>query len=180
MSQRRSVRRSLSVLTAAIIALSACSGDDDATTATTVAGDSETTDAPTTDASTPTDATTTTEAPTLDGEGLELGVLAPGPGLLATLFQGQTRGIDAAAQDIADGGGVLGGLLNVVATPAPLGGSETDVVQTALDAGAQVLVGPAGSNVAAEVRDEVQSAGSIICSASASVPGLAAETESGS
>ena len=93
------------------------------------------------------------------------------------MFQGQQRGIDFAVEDIADGGGVLGGPLDATTTPAPLDGTEADIVPTAVDEGAQALIGPTGSSGALEYRDAVQNADSISCSPSASVPGLTAEQE---
>ena len=184
MSRNVSLTRWLCAATAASLALAACTSDDGSDTGTST--EPATTEAapgtdapaatdPATDRATDSDAPAATDAPTLDGEGLELGLLAPAPGLLNTLFEGQVRGVDAAVQDIAEAGGVLGGPLNVTSTQAPLGGSTADAVRTAIDAGAQVLVGPAGSNDAAQVRSELQQAGAIACSASASVPGLAAD-----
>ena len=184
MPRKLSFSRSLCAVTAASIVLAACTSDDGTAPATTAASEPATTDATAgneapadTEPPTGTETTPAPDAPTLDGEGLELGLLEPGPGLLTTLFEGQVRGVDAAVQDIADGGGVLGGPLNVTSTAAPLGGSAADVVRTAIDAGAQVLVGPAGSDDAAQVRTELREAGAIACSASASVPGLAADQE---
>ena len=106
-----------------------------------------------------------------------MGVLAPSPGLLTTLFQGQQRGIDFAVEDIAEGGGVLGGPLDATTTAAPLDGTEADIVPTAVEEGAQALIGPTGSSGALEYRDAVQNANSISCSPSASVPGLTADQE---
>ena len=85
----------------------------------------------------------------LTGEGLAVGALAPSPGLLTTLFQGQERGIDFAVEDIADGGGVLDGPLDATTTAAPLDGSEADLVPTAVDDGAQALIGGVMAGVAA-------------------------------
>ena len=123
---------------------------------------------------------TDTEAPAdtgLTGEGLAVGVIAPSQGLLTTLFQGQTRGIDFAVEDIADGGGVLDGPLDVTTTQTPLDGIDADVVPTVVDEGAQALIGPTGSTGGTEYRDAVAEADSISCSASASVPGLTSGQE---
>ncbi len=167
----RQVRRSLCALVAVGVVLAACSSDDgDNAETTTVAP--EPTDTVTTDtaAAVPVDTG-------LTGDGLAVGVLAPSPGLLTTLFQGQERGIDFAVEDIADGGGVLDGPLDATTTAAPLDGSEADLVPTAVDDGAQALIGPTGSTDAFEYRDAVQNADSISCSASASVPGLTSGQE---
>ncbi len=106
----------------------------------------------------------------MTGEGLELGLLAPSPGLLATLFQGQQRGADFAVEDVNGGGGVLDGPLTVNTSVAEAGAEPTANVQAAVDAGAQALIGPAGSADVIEVRDEIASLGSTACSASASLP----------
>jgi ABC-type branched-subunit amino acid transport system substrate-binding protein len=118
----------------------------------------------------------TTEAPpetteaALSGEGLEIGLLAPSPGLLAGLFQGQERGSAFAAADVDEAGGVLEGPLTITNYPAEPGAAPTENVQAAVDGGAQALIGPAGSDQAEAVRDEVASLGSIACSASATLP----------
>ena len=119
---------------------------------------------PTTEASAP-----TTEAG-LTGAGFDVGLLAPSPGLLATLFLGQERGTEFATDDVNGGGGVLDGPLTVTNSVAEPGAEPTANVQAAVEAGAQALIGPAGSSDIIEVRDEVASLGSTACSASASVP----------
>ncbi len=167
MSPRKVSRRSLSVLIAVGVVLTSCSGDNDSDADTTVAGSVE-------------DTTADTEAPVdtaLTGEGLAVGVIAPSQGLLTTLFQGQTRGIDFAVQDIADGGGVLDGPLDVTTTQTPLNEIDAAVVPTVIDEGAQALIGPASSTGGTEYRDAVAAADSISCSASASMPGLTSGQE---
>lgn len=165
MSPRQVSRRTLCVLISAGVMLAACSSDDGDDSDGTVATD------PT--GSAPAD---TTEG--LTGEGLEIGVIAPSPGLLSTLFQGQARGIGFAQDDIATGGGVLDGPLEVLTSDTPLDGTEADVVPTAVEGGAQALIGPTGSTGADAYRDAVTEAGSISCSASATVPGLTSGQES--
>ena len=174
MSPRKVSRRSLSVLIAVGVVLTSCSSDNDSDGDTTVAASVE-------DTTADTEPTTDTEAPDghgLTGEGLAVGVIAPSQGLLTTLFQGQTRGIDFAVEDIADGGGVLEGPLDVTTTQTPLDGIEADVVPTVVDEGAQALIGPTGSDNGAEYRDAVAEADSISCSASATLPGLTYGQES--
>ena len=159
--------RPVSALVAAAVIVAGCSSDDDSSSASTVP---ETTEA--TEASAP-----TTEAG-LTGEGLELGLLAPSPGLLATLFQGQERGSGFAADDVNDGGGVLEGPLTITNSVAEPGAEPTANVQAAVEAGAQALIGPGGSADIIEVRDEIASLGSTACSASASLPSATRDQES--
>ncbi len=161
-------------LTAAVLlaglAAGACSGDDESP------GTTEPTDTTSavTDGATATtaEAAAATTEPALTGDGLAVGVLAPSPGLLATLFQAQRRGIDAAQADIAAGGGVLGGPLDVAQTDTPLGSTEADIAADVVDDGARVLIGPAGSDAASLLLPELQRLGAVSCSASATVPGL--------
>ena len=150
--------RSVGALIAAAVIVAGCSSDDDSS--------SDTTAPATTEASAP-----TTEGG-LNGEGLELGLLAPSPGLLATLFQGQQRGADFAVEDVNDGGGVLEGPLTISTSVAEPGAEPAANVTAAVDAGAQALIGPAGSTGGLEVRDEVAALESTICSASATAPVL--------
>ena len=146
--------RAVGALVVATLVVAACSSDDD--------------DTPTSTEPSP----ETTADDTLTGEGLELGLLAPSPGLLATLFEGQGRGAVFAADDVDAAGGVLEGPLNVTAYPGEPGGEPTDNVRAAVDGGAQALIGPAGSTDADLVRDEVASLGTITCSASATLPSI--------
>ena len=145
--------RPVGALIAAAVLIAGCSGSDDDTSPTTEASPE------------------TTEAG-LTGEGLDLGLLAPSPGLLATLFQGQQRGADFAVEDVNDGGGVLDGPLAITTSVAEAGAEPAENVTAAVDGGAQALIGPAGSSGGAEVRDEVVALDSTICSASATVPSL--------
>lgn len=159
------------LLVAAGVMLAACSSDDGDDSDGTVATDPSVTEP------TGTDSPDTTEAE-LTGEGMEIGVIAPSPGLLSTLFQGQTRGIGFAADDIAAGGGVLEGPIEVLTSDTPLDSTEADVVPTAVESGAQALIGPTGSSGADTYREAVTEAGTISCSASATVPGITAGQES--
>jgi peptidoglycan hydrolase-like protein with peptidoglycan-binding domain/ABC-type branched-subunit amino acid transport system substrate-binding protein len=174
LSERASVRpsvvsrQSLCLLVVAGLVVASCSDDDGAAAQTTVA--------PTTEAPEP-EVTDPDPGDELTGEGLQLGVLAPAPGLLTTLFEAQQRGIAFAAEDIAAGGGVLDGQLTTTTFTAPLGGSEAEVVQAAFDDGASALIGPAGSEAAAATRSVLDQSGGIACSASATVPGLTAEQD---
>lgn len=163
MSSQRFLLRLTAIGVAGALIVGACSDDDSSTdtTDTTVAV-TETTGAA--------EETTTTVG--LEGEGLAVGVLAPSPGLLATLFQAQTRGIGFATDDIAGGGGVLGGPLNTNQIDTPLGSSELSIASDAMDAGARVLIGPAGSASAAELLPELQRLNTVSCTASATLPGL--------
>lgn len=164
MSSPRLLLRLTSIVVAAGLVAGACSDDGndaaDTTTAQTTAETTADTDAP------------TTTGAALTGDGLSIGVLAPTPGLLATLFQAQTRGITAAAADIAAGGGVLGGELNVTQIDTPLGSTETQMAGDAVDAGARALIGPAGSTSALELLPELARLNTGTCTASATLPGL--------
>ncbi len=163
---RRSKKtRVVGALIATAVLIAGCSGDDDES-GSTAAATPETTEAtPETTGASP----ETIEAG-LTGGGLDVGLLAPSPGLLATLFQGQERGTGFATDDINDGGGVLEGPLAIDTSTAESGAEPTANVQAAIDAGAQALIGPPGSAGIIEVRDEIASLGSTACSASASVP----------
>jgi branched-chain amino acid transport system substrate-binding protein len=154
--------RPVAALIAAAVVIAGCSSDDDSSPATT-----EAESAPTTEA----ESAPTTEAG-LTGEGLDLALLAPSPGLLATLFQGQERGADFAVEDVNDGGGVLDGPLSISTSAAEPGAEPGANVAAAVDGGAQALIGPAGSSGGTEVRDELVALDSTACSASATVPSL--------
>ena len=152
--------RPISALVAAAVIIAGCSSDDDSSSQSTVPATTEATEA----------SAPTTEAG-LTGEGLQLGLLAPPPGLLATLFLGQERGSGFAADDVNAGGGVLEGPLTITNSVAEPGAEPNANVQAAVEAGAQALIGPPGSTDIIEVRDEIAALGSTACSASASVPG---------
>jgi peptidoglycan hydrolase-like protein with peptidoglycan-binding domain/ABC-type branched-subunit amino acid transport system substrate-binding protein len=163
-------RRTLWVLIAAGVVIASCSSDSDSAPDTTIGTENT---------------TAATEAPVdsepadtaLTGDGLVLAAIAPSPGLLSTTFDAQQRGLGFAADDIATGGGVLDGPLTVSPLDTPLGSTQADVVPTAIDGGAQVLVGPTGSSGAADYRAAVETAGAISCSATASVPGITADQD---
>jgi branched-chain amino acid transport system substrate-binding protein len=152
-------------LLATAVVITACSGDDDESPTSTEAS-------PTTEAAAP-----TTEEAGLTGEGLEIGLLAPSPGLLATLFQGQVRGTGFAAEDVDAGGGVLEGPLTITTSTAEPGAEPTANVQAAVEAGTQALIGPPGSAGIVEVREELAALGATACSASASLPSATREQE---
>ena len=154
--------RPVAALIAAAVVIAGCSSDDDSSPATTEAESTPTTEA---------ESAPTTEAG-LTGEGLDLALLAPSPGLLATLFQGQQRGADFAVEDVNDGGGVLDGPLAISTSAAEPGAEPGANVAAAVDGGAQALIGPAGSSGGIEVRDELVALDSTACSASATVPSL--------
>jgi branched-chain amino acid transport system substrate-binding protein len=158
---RRRWNRPVGALIAAAVLIAGCSSDDDDDTTSTTEAAPETTEA---------SPETTEEG--LTGEGLDLALLAPSPGLLATLFQGQQRGADFAVEDVNDGGGVLDGPLAISTSVAEPGAEPAANVTAAVDGGAQALIGPAGSSDGDEVRDEVVALDSTICSASATVPSL--------
>lgn len=163
--RRSRTNRAVGALIATAVIIAGCSGDDDEAT-------------PTTEASVDTtEATPATTEAGLDGEGLEIGLLTPSAGLLASTTQGQERGVALAAADVDEAGGVLEGPLTVTNYPAEPGAEPTANVQAAVDGGAQALIGPAGSDIAETVRDEVSSLDSIACSASATLPRITRDQE---
>ena len=159
MSTNHSARRLLALLTIVGLGVAACSNDKSSSTATTA---SAATTAPAN-----TSAGTT---PALTGAGLNLGVLVPPPGLGATLFQAQQRGVGFAASDIDAGGGVQGGALNVTNTETPLGKTSADVVSAAVEGGAKVLFGLGASDTAKQALPELARLNTVACSASATLP----------
>jgi branched-chain amino acid transport system substrate-binding protein len=162
MGQGSWTRRTAAMIVAATL-LAACSGSDDD------GADPSTAPEPT---QPPTETTGTTEPDddALDGEGLAVGVLSPPPGLLSTLFRGQDRGMAFAVEDVDAAGGVLDGPLALTPfTPQP-GSDITEAVTEAIDAGSSALIGPAGSDDAELVRDQLLADGGLTCSASASLP----------
>jgi branched-chain amino acid transport system substrate-binding protein len=150
-------RRATAVAVLCALVLAACSGDDSTAVTTTTAADAP---------------TTTTDSSGLTGEGLAVGVLTPAPGLGATLFQAQSRGIRFATDDIDGGGGVLEGPLGVTSFDTPLGSNEADVIDAAVEGGSRVLIGPAGSTAAREAIPALVRLNTLTCSASATLPNL--------
>ena len=166
--RRSKSNRAVVALIATAVIFAGCSGSDDDTSPTTEGSP---------DTTATTEAVPETTEPALSGDGLEIGLLAPSPGLLAGLFQGQERGSAFAAADVDEAGGVLDGPLTVTSYPSEPGADPIDNVGAAVDGGAQALIGPAGSSSAIEVRDEVASLGSIACSASATLPRITRDQE---
>jgi hypothetical protein len=177
-------RRALFAWVATGLLLAACSNDDGggsdatATAPSTDATPDLTTPVATADTSSEAETTDADAADDLDGDGLSLGVIAPSPGLLSTVFRATERGVELAADDIASSGGVLDGPLAIERTVAPLDGNEAEVVPAAVDGGADALIGPTGSTDALAYLDAVTASRSISCSATASAPGLTDSQES--
>lgn len=151
--------RPVGAMIAAAVLIAGCSSDDDTTSTTDAVPET-------------TESSPETTEDGLTGEGLDLALLAPSPGLLATLFQGQQRSADFAVEDVNGGGGVLDGPLAISTSVAEAGAEPAANVTAAVDGGAQALIGPVGSSGGIEVRDAVVALDSTICSASATVPGL--------
>ncbi len=160
-------RRTAAVVVVAT-ALISCSGSDDD------ASDPSTAPEPTEPA---VETTESTEAGGLDGEGLAVGVLAPPPGLLSTLFRGQDRGMAFATADVDAAGGVLDGPLTTTAYTQEPGTDITGAVTAAVDGGSSALIGPAGSDDAEIVRDQLLADGGLTCTASASLPRVTADQD---
>jgi branched-chain amino acid transport system substrate-binding protein len=107
-----------------------------------------------------------------EGEGLTVGLLAPGPGLVDELFVAQRRGMSFAAADVTAGGGVLGGALAVEEASASVGTPEAALLGDLADRGAGVFAGPVASSSAPAMLEELTARGSLACSASASLPSV--------
>ncbi len=167
----RRVRRVPLIATLAAVALVAVACDDDAgdTTAstTTAAAEVATTAAATGDTA------AAPATPTGDPQ-LTLGFLTPGAGLLSAVVVGQQRGLDVAVSEINAAGGVLGGpLATVTAAESP----DVDLATTVdglAKQGANVLVGPVGSDTAAALLPILAERGLLTCSASATATSLTA------
>ena len=142
---------------------SACTGDDDDTTSTTAATDETSADTETTDED---------SAGELDGDGLTLGFIRPPAGLFDLLGAAQAGGLALAADDIAAGGGVLGGPLTVVeGLPEPARGAEL-VFDDLVDDGVNLIVGPSSSDEARLIIPKIAAADGVVCGASTTAPGL--------
>lgn len=153
------------IVTAVVLALvaSACTGDDDDTTSTTATTDETTAD---------TEASADDGTAELDGEGLTIGFIRPPAGLFDSLGAAQAGALALAADDIAAGGGVLGGPLTVVeGLPEPARGAEL-VFDDLVDDGINLIVGPSSSEEARLIIPKIPAADAVVCGASTTAPGL--------
>ena len=128
---RRPPRRT-KVLAAAFMVgallLAACSDDNDSS------GDT-----------TPTDATTAVSTGTPTGPPLVFGYLNPGPGLLDELATAQKTSLDLAVADIDAASSVNGQPVKVMTAEEAADGDPTTGLDSLLDQGASIILGPVGS-----------------------------------
>jgi len=137
--------RSVAVLGVAGLVLTACGGD----------GDTETEPKAT-------DGETTASEPVAKGDGtLKIGTLLPQTGSLAFLGPPEFAGVDLAAKDINDAGGVLGQQVEVVHSDS--GDTSTDTASQSVDRllsnTVDAIVGAASSSVSLSVIDKITGAG---------------------
>lgn len=138
---RSTILRSLVVVGAASLALSACGGNDNSTSSSS---------------------SPTAEASAAQGDGaLKIGTLLPQTGSLAFLGPPEFAGVNLAAQQINDAGGVLGQQVDVLIGDS--GDTSTNVASQTVDRqlsqGVDAIVGAASSSVSLSVIDKITSAG---------------------
>ncbi len=154
--------RSLAVLGAASLALTACGGTEPAeTTAPPPSPGAET--APPADTPEPTTEPTESAPPEQNtGDGtLTIGTLLPQTGSLAFLGPPEFAGVDLAVQEINKAGGVLG--KDIEKFDSDSGDTSTDIASQSVDRllsqGADVIIGAASSSVSFTVIDKITGAG---------------------
>ncbi|MEY4231310.1 MAG: hypothetical protein RLZZ362_2159, partial [Actinomycetota bacterium] len=137
---------------------SACSGDDDTATTTTMAP--------------PTTTTGDTVSTELSGPAFVFGYLRPAAGLLSQLAIGQEDGLQLAVDDINAAGGVNGGPATIVSVDEPADGDVGAAVDSLLEQGASIILGPTGSTEATQLIPQLAAKKTIACSASATASSL--------
>ncbi len=138
---RSTILRSLAVVGVASLALSACSSDS---------GSSDTSASP------------TAETTAAQGDGaLKVGTLLPQTGSLAFLGPPEFAGVDLAAKEINEAGGVLGQDVEVIIGDS--GDTSTNIASQTVDRqlsqGVDAIIGAASSSVSLTVIDKITSAG---------------------
>ncbi|MBK9434176.1 MAG: ABC transporter substrate-binding protein, partial [Micrococcales bacterium] len=138
---RSTILRSLAVVGVASLALSACSSDS---------GSSDTSASP------------TAETTAAQGDGaLKVGTLLPQTGSLAFLGPPEFAGVDLAAKEINEAGGVLGQDIEVIIGDS--GDTSTNIASQTVDRqlsqGVDAIIGAASSSVSLTVIDKITSAG---------------------
>lgn len=141
MMRPNSVWRSMAMLGAAGLVLTACGGDDAGTTGTETK-----------------DKETTKSAPAAQGDGkLVIGTVLPQTGSLAFLGPPMFAGVDLAAKDINEAGGVNGEPVKVVHSDS--GDTSTDTASQSVDRlmsnKVDAIVGAASSSVSLSVIDKI-------------------------
>ena len=149
--------------------MAACSGDDDDETDTSSSTATSGVEATESTETTGSAETTPAVEPTYT-----FGLLGPGVGLLNELMIGQERGLTLAIEDINAAGGVLGGPVTSVrvdeSTDRPIEAAVDELVA----AGANAILGPAGSSTAAQLVPLVAERHLLACSASATATSITA------
>ncbi len=108
----------------------------------------------------------------LGGDGLTIGFIRPPAGLFDLLGAAQAGGVALAADDIAAGGGVLGGPLTIVeGEPEPARGADV-VFDDLVGEGVNLIVGPSSSEEAQLIIPKIAAADAVVCGASTTAPGL--------
>jgi branched-chain amino acid transport system substrate-binding protein len=138
---RKTILRSVVVVGAASLALSACGGGDSASDST---------------------ASPTAEASAAQGDGtLKIGTLLPQTGSLAFLGPPEFAGVNLAAEEINESGGVLGQQVEVIIGDS--GDTSTNIASQTVDRqlsqGVDAIIGAASSSVSLTVIDKITSAG---------------------
>lgn len=172
MHQKRRLRALAACLVATALAAAACSDDgdrdgdetDDGTDTSTAGGGS----AP---------PSTGDSDDGLDGDGLTLGLIRAPVGLFDLLGSAQAGALVLAAEDVAAGGGVLGGPLRIIEDIPSATRDVTAVFSDLVDDGASLLVGPSSSDEARALLPLLADAGAVLCGASTTAPGLATAPE---
>ena len=171
---RTRLARIAALTVVAALAAGACSGDDDSATTT-----APTTAAPDTTAGPDSTVPPTTEAPPVAATAFTLAYVEPAAGLLGDLATAQRRGMEDALNDINAAGGVLGGSVAMTTITEPRSGDVARVVTDAVAAGANAIVGPAGSTTATAMIPALEVAATTACSGSATAPSLSSSDTSG-
>ena len=117
-------------------------------------------------------APTTTTAPPAAAPKFTFGFVAPSAPLLLDLAYAQENALSLAVADINDGGGVLGAPVKATTTDDQVAGSVANAVTDLVKGGANAVLGPVGSTDAQAAIPAVAGAGSLACSASATVSDL--------
>ncbi|TDT17182.1 ABC-type branched-subunit amino acid transport system substrate-binding protein [Ilumatobacter fluminis] len=163
--------RAAAAVTAVALLASACSGDDD----DDEPSDDSAVDEPSDDDGDDGDDAADDgddDAPALDGDGLTIGFIQPEVGLFDLLGAAQEGGLALAADDIAAGGGVLGGELTIVAERPTPERDVTAVFESMVADTSPLIVGPATSADARAIIPLLGSNDAVVCGASVTAPGL--------
>jgi branched-chain amino acid transport system substrate-binding protein len=172
MTRVHDTRRRLALLGAAglLVVTAACSDDGDKTEPTTTASAPAGTTAP---------AATTTAPVTAEEAGFTFGLLMPGAGLTDELAVSQQRALGLAVADINDAGGLLGKPVRSITVTQSSSESVNDSVQQLLDQGADIVLGPVGSDDALASLSTLSKEKAVACSGAATQPGLTAQAPAG-